>query len=170
LLIPRSLEFGFDSKGKILLGTLGSEIFEIEFIKNILEGPLKIKPLVYSHFSISNNENNKINALTFWAKKNMFISISEDITIRIWDLEKNKQIDYLKLDVDNKGNKYKSEKGNNNKPTCMHLHKDENDLAIGFIDGAVRVNKKFNNSILSIYFLYIYIKKIIFNLLFSIYF
>ena len=145
--IPRSLEFGFDTKGKILLGTLGSEIFEIEFLKNLLEGPLEIRSFVYSHFSMSSNENNKISALAFWAKKNMFISVSEDCTLRIWDLEKNKQIDYVKLDIDNKGNKFKSEKGNINKATCLHLHRDENDLAVGFIDGDVRVKK---NKILKI--------------------
>lgn len=137
--IPRSLEFGYDTKGKILLGTLGSEIFEIFFEKNLLEGPLKIKPFVFSHFSMSNTESNRISDLSFWTKKNMFISVSEDCTLRVWDLENNKQVDYVRLDIDNKGNKYKSEKGNINKATCLHLHKDENDLAIGFIDGAIRV-------------------------------
>jgi len=125
------------------LGTLASEIFEINFQKNLTEGPISFKPLVYNHYSISNTENNKISAITFWKKKNLFISVSEDSTLRLWDTEKNKQTDYIKLDVDNKGNKYKSDKGNMNKPTAINLHKDENDIAIGFIDGAVRVKNIF---------------------------
>ncbi len=141
--IPRSLEFGFETKSKILLGTLASEVFEINFAKNLIEGPVSFNPLIYNHYSLSNTENNKISGIAFWRKKNLFISVSDDCTLRLWDTEKNKQIDYIKLDVDNKGIKYKSDKGNINKALALHLHKDENDIAIGFIDGSVRVNYYF---------------------------
>jgi WD40 repeat protein len=144
--IPRSLEFGFETKSKILLGTLASEIFEINFSKNLIEGPVSLNPLIFNHYSVSNTENNKISAIAFWQKKNLFISVSEDSTLRLWDTEQNKHIDYIKLDVDNKGNKYKSDKGNINKAVALHLHKDENDIAIGFVDGAVRVMIFLNNS------------------------
>jgi len=137
--IPRSLEFGFETKNKILLGTLASEVFEINFSKNLIEGSFTFTPLIYNHYSLSNTDNNKITGLAFWQRKNIFISVSEDCTLRLWDTNINKHIDYIKLDVDNKGNKYKSNKGNINKPTTIYIHKDENDVAIGFIDGAVRV-------------------------------
>lgn len=140
--IPRSLEFGFETKSKILLGTLASEIFEINFAKNLIEGPVSFKPLIYNHYSLSNTENNRISAIAFWKRKNLFMSVSEDCTLRLWDINQNKQIDYIKLDVDNKGNKYKSEKGNINKASAINIHKDENDVAVGFIDGAVRVNSQ----------------------------
>lgn len=138
--IPRSLEFGVNSKNIILLGTLASEIIEIQFNKSLLEGEMSFNHLYYYHYSLSNTENNRISAMTYWHNKNFFISVSEDCTLRLWDEENNKQIDYIKLDVDNKGNRYKSDKGNINKPTSITLHKDEKDVAIGFIDGAVRVN------------------------------
>ena len=137
--IPRSLEFGIDTKNKIFLGTLVSEIFEIEFKKNLLEGPMIFKPLFYYHYSLSNTDNNKITGIEYWSKKNLFISVSEDSTLRLWNTDENKQISYIKLDVDNKGNKLKSNNGNMNKATALNIHADENDIAVGFLDGTVRV-------------------------------
>jgi WD40 repeat protein len=137
--IPRSLEI--KNNNTILLGTLGSEIFELEFEGSFLNGNFKAHNILASHFSTSNAEINDINGLAYWPSKDLFVSVSDDCTLRFWDIATNKHMDYLKLDLDNEGRKIKSEQGNINKATCVHISPAETSLVIGFIDGSFRVNK-----------------------------
>ncbi len=69
----------------------------------------------------------------------MFISVADDCTMRIFDPYNNKQISYIKLDIDNDGNKIKHEKGNFNKGTAIDLNSKETEIAIGMTDGTFRV-------------------------------
>ena len=69
----------------------------------------------------------------------MFISVADDCTLRIFDPSNNKQISYIKLDIDNHGNKIKHEKGNFNKGMAIDMNSKETEIAIGMNDGTFRV-------------------------------
>jgi WD40 repeat protein len=135
--IPRSLEI--KNNNTILLGTLGSEIFELEFDGSFLGENFKANNILASHFSTSNAEINDINGITFWPSKELFLSVSDDCTLRFWDMSTNKHMDYMKLDLDNDGNKIRVDQGNPNKATCITINSSETAIAIGFIDGSFRV-------------------------------
>ena len=135
--VPRSIDI---RNNKLLLGTLGSEIIELEFENdNFLNGTFRQKNILSSHFSSSSNENNQINDITYWKAKDMFISVADDCSMRIFDPCNNKQISYIKLDIDNDGNKIKHEKGNFNKGMSIDLNSRESEIVIGMNDGTFRV-------------------------------
>lgn len=139
--VPRSIEMPLNGTNKILLGTLSSEIFELVFESgSILYGDYKAENYLSSHYSSSSNEPNEINGLVYLPKKDLFVSVSEDSTLRFWDMNENKQMGYFRLDVDNNGQKLKNSEGLNlNKALCVDVNSHETHLVIGFIDGSVRL-------------------------------
>jgi microtubule-associated protein-like 6 len=141
LSLPRSLEISPISSNKILLGTLSSEIFELTFsTSNILTGDFTSTNYLYGHYSQSREDANEINGISYLTKKDLFVTVSDDSTLRFWDAEKNKQVEYFKLDIDNNGQKIKNSEGLNiSKAQCVDGNLKETHIAVGFIDGSVRI-------------------------------
>ena len=140
--IPRSLEISLDGLNKILLGTLSSEIFELVFSSdNILSGDFQVKHYLSAHYATSSTEVNEINGLVYWPGKELFITVSEDVTVRFWDVQENKQMEYFKLDIDDNGKKI----SNLMKASCVDIDCNELHMAIGFTDGSIRIYSIENN-------------------------
>ena len=136
--VPRSLEITPDGVNKILLGTLSSEIYELIFPSgNMLYGDFELKHYLSAHYVSSSTETNEINGLTYMPGKDIFITVSDDATVRFWDHEENKQIEYFKLDLDDSGKKISSQEGI--KGACVDIDRSESQMAIGFIDGIIRI-------------------------------
>ena len=133
---PRSIDMLNNVENKILIGTLTGEIFELIFDENILNGEFKVNYLNNSHFSLNAHENNEIISILYWKSKNLFISISEDGTIRIWNINENKQIKYII--VKSEIIVAKSSDLTEKKPASADLSPNENELIIGFSNGEIR--------------------------------
>lgn len=142
--IPRSLEIHLDGINKLLLGTLSSEIYELVFSSgSMLYGDYEAKHYQSAHYSTSSAETNEIKGLTYWPGKDIFVTVSDDATVRFWDVEENKQMEFFKLDVDDNGKKIVSQVMI--KPICVDIDKNETNMSIGFIDGSIRVYSIDNN-------------------------
>ena len=128
---PKSIDILSEEQGqkgikKILLGISSGDILELFFNKNILEEEKpSIKVYNSSHYSTHYSEINEITSITYWKKLNMFITTSEDKTIRFWNLETKRQSNFIKINEDIK-------------PTCSTISRSENYLAIGFNSGNIK--------------------------------
>jgi microtubule-associated protein-like 6 len=132
---PRSIDVLDNVENKMLIGTISGEIMEFTFDKDIIDKDYNVELFNYSHFSTHSQENNEIISILYWKSKNLFISISEDCTIRIWNINENKQEKFIKLEevkVDKSSNI--SEK----KPKSADLSPNEEELIIGFSNGNIK--------------------------------
>ena len=133
---PKSIDILADESGakgiqKILLGTLSGDILELIFETNILDdNSPKIKIYNYSHFTPQinsfNNESNEITSISYLKKLNMFVTTCEDKTIRFWDLENKKQINYIQTEIEDYT------------PTSSTFSYKEDYLLVGFSAGIIR--------------------------------
>ncbi len=133
--IPRAIDIYNNENNRILLGTLGGEIFEIIFETSYCEGNFNPKFYTASHFSSNSSENNEITSILYWKSKDLFITTSEDSTIRFWNYKENRQENFLKVNIENPSDqKDKFEL----KPTAADISKNEDTLAIGLNTGSIR--------------------------------
>ncbi len=132
--IPKSIDMFGNNNTKILIGTLAGEIFELHFEPDYLSGEMIPKFYNNSHFVASSNEINEITSILYWKSKNLMITTGNDCTIRFWNIDQNKQENYLKLqnEIDN------SEKLN---PTASDLSPNEEVLIVGFSSGNITTYK-----------------------------
>jgi WD40 repeat protein len=130
--IPRSIEI---MNGKMLLGTLGSEIFELDFEnENYVVGNFKASKIMSSHYSTSSTEVNEIRCIVYMKNIDMFASVGEDATLRLYDPKSNAMSYIMKLDYDEMGNKIK-----NLKPTSLDFNSKESEFVVGFNDGSFKL-------------------------------
>ena len=128
---PRSIDVFAHETGekgiiKILLGTSSGDILELIFGKNILDDD-KPKIQIYnsSHFSLNSIDINEITSISYCKKYSLFVTTSEDKTIRFWNLETKKQNNFILIDEDIK-------------PTSSTFSINEDYFAVGFNTGIVK--------------------------------
>lgn len=71
------------------MGTLGSEIYEVNIDidkKQVLVPRL----LVNGHYSPCSKDNNEVWGLCLLKNQEQYISVSDDATVRIWDIKARK--------------------------------------------------------------------------------
>ena len=120
-------ELGEKNIKKILMGTSSGDILELIFKKNILE---KDKPeiIIYnsSHYSNSENQMNEITSICFWKKLKVFVTTSEDRTIRLWDIDNRRQKTFILIEKEMK-------------PTALTFSNKEDCFVVGFNNGNIRL-------------------------------
>jgi WD40 repeat protein len=130
--IPRSIEI---LNGNMLIGTLGSEIFELNFEnENYVVGNFNANRIMSSHYSTSSSEVNEIRDIVYMKNVDHFASVCDDATLRIYDHKSNTMSYVMKLDYDEMGNKIK-----NFKPTAIDFNPQESQFVIGFNDGSFKL-------------------------------
>jgi len=83
----------------LLTGTYASDIFEfdVNFASKTVGKP---RTLVNGHFAPCRKDNNEIWGLSIFPNKEMYISGSDDATLRIWDTKTRKMLKCVRLDID----------------------------------------------------------------------
>ena len=84
---------------QLFIGTLGSEIFEVQ-----VDIPMKQvgvpKLLVNGHYSPSAKDNNEVWGLSIIPNRDQYVTVSDDATLRVWDTKSRKQIKCVPLNID----------------------------------------------------------------------
>jgi WD40 repeat protein len=62
--------------------------------KKLIDTP---KVLVQGHYSPCKKDNNEVWGLASFPKKDMYVTVSDDCTLRVWDAPSRKQIRLIKL-------------------------------------------------------------------------
>lgn len=80
---------------KLLVGTYGSEIYECELSDALVNKNTVLKegrPVLAGHYTPNCKWTNEVWALAVLRKTNLFVSASDDATLRLWDAETHKQL------------------------------------------------------------------------------
>lgn len=77
-------------------------------------------------------------------KKDIYVTCSDDATLRVWDIPTRKQIRVVKLNIDVSGKEMAldpatQELSNATKGRCLDISPDEKFCAVGFRDGSFRI-------------------------------
>lgn len=129
----------------MFIGTLGSEIYQvqIDIAKKTMGQP---KALINGHFSPCNKDNNEVWGMSIFPKSmsNIYVTASDDATLRVWDAKTKKQIKWIPLNVDQAGNLMPtdtatSELSNATKARSVDVSPDGKLCAVGFRDGSFRI-------------------------------
>lgn len=88
----RSVDFADEEGTKMLVGTLASEIYEVQFDSGVYkEGtrkPNNVEVRMQGHYSPNNHWTNEVWGLCVDSKSNKFFTCSDDATVRCWDADK----------------------------------------------------------------------------------
>ncbi|EGR30612.1 hypothetical protein IMG5_127930 [Ichthyophthirius multifiliis] len=137
----------------ILIGTIGSEIYEIQLNDEKITKNTKFsntKLILQSHYCPNKREINEVKGLSiFSTNQDLFITCADDGTIRTWSCSQRKQEKCLKTTNDNniefKVNEQQNEISDSSKGTCIYVSPDGNYIAQGFQDGSIKLyDKNFN--------------------------
>lgn len=95
--------------------------------------------------------NNEIWGLATFNNVEKSITTSDDCTMRVWDNEKHKQLFIVRLNVDIKGEKLPSDKktkefNQGGMGRCVSISPTDNMVAVGMMDGTVRLYQLSNTS------------------------
>lgn len=119
---------------KILLGTISSQIYEIVFSDgSFLTGEYEINKIQMTHNSLSINSifANEITAIINLKNNNVYISVGEDWSIRVWDNKINRMSQVVWLD--NESGKPRGY------PKCLDVNEKETHICVGFREQYVKV-------------------------------
>lgn len=132
-----------DNANQLLIGTYGSEIYQVQFDASKLQcGNPKV--ITQGHYSPCKKDNNEAWGMASFSKKDIYVTCSDDATLRVWDIASRKQTRLIKLNLDVQGKEMPldpttQELSNETKGRCLDLSPDEKLCAIGFRDGSFRI-------------------------------
>ena len=131
-----------DSKS-LLVGTYGSDIFEFE-VNFAAKQVGKPKTLVNGHYAPCKKDNNEIWGLAIFPSKEMYVTGSDDATLRVWDTKTRRMIKCVRLDIDKDGKEFPKDPKTNEladsvKGRSVDVSPDGALCAIGFRDGSFRI-------------------------------
>ena len=128
---PRSIDILPGEPGEkgiknILVGTSSGDILELIFKKTILENENpEIKIYNSSHFSNNTKDINEITSISFSKKLSLFVTTSEDKTIRFWNIFNKSQDNFIFINEEMK-------------PTASIFSNNGNLFVVGFDTGKMR--------------------------------
>ena len=101
----RSLQFNSDCS-ELFVSTFGSEIFQLRLTKSgDTFNVTAFKQILAGHYSPNGSYTNEVWGLDLVGARNpdLFTTVSDDATIRIWSLNSKKQLKSANLNVNSKG-------------------------------------------------------------------
>lgn len=131
------------SKSNMYVGTFGHELWKVPInLQQKKSGAAE--NLIYGHYAPLTKDNNEAWGLTIVPNKDQAVSVSDDSTLRVWDLTSHKQIKCVSLLEDAKGALMPKDAATkeNNKGTmgrCVDVSPSGSHCAIGLRDGHLRV-------------------------------
>jgi WD40 repeat protein len=88
---------------RLVIGTRGSEVFEYDF--NAETGVREFSTAItHGHYSPSSKDLNEVWGLATFPNKEWYVTVSDDATLRVWDLKEKKQLKCIDLRKDEAGN------------------------------------------------------------------
>ena len=124
-----------NDKSKLLIGKISSEIYEICFSDRSIttQGNHEINKILMTHCTVSMNSTfpNELSAILYLKNNNVFITVGEDWTLRIWDNNTNKLNKVVRLD--NENGKLKGH------GKCLAVDDKETVICVGFKELCVKV-------------------------------
>jgi WD40 repeat protein len=130
---PRSIDIYGNTTDKILIGTIASDIVEIEFKNgNYLSESTRYKCYLNAHFSTSSKMNNQVTGIAYFKPRNIFITTGEDSSMRFWSATHNKHEDVLAFE---------------HKPCALTISPNYKHIIAAFESGKIQVydGKDFEN-------------------------
>ena len=130
---PRSIDIYGNTTDKILIGTIASDIVEVEFKNgNYLSEPTRNKCYLNAHFSATSKTNNQVTGIAYFKPRNIFITTGEDSSMRFWSASHNKHEDVLAFE---------------HKPCALTISPNHKHIIAGFESGKIQVydGKDFEN-------------------------
>lgn len=138
----RAITFNSDST-KMYVGTFGHEIYEMQMDLRAKRAGAA-KNLIFGHYAPLMKDNNEAWGLSVLQNKDHVVSVSDDSTLRIWDVTNHKQVKAVSLLEDAKGNVVAKDPATkeNSKGTqgrACDVSPDGKLCAVGMRDGTLRV-------------------------------
>jgi len=92
---------------RVLVGTKGSEIYEFSCQESKLSEKTNwsFKNLIKGHYAPNSRGSNQVWAMAAYKNNDLYVTASDDGTIRLWSSIQKKQIKCFSLEIDIKGNK-----------------------------------------------------------------
>jgi len=138
---PGIRALSLDRMGKnLLVGTLGSEIYELN-IEPSGKTVGKIEALVKGHCGPRKNASLEMCGLAIYRDGSRFVTVSEDATLRVWNVLTHKQEKIISLADENGKNKeiVLNEVQKGAKARAVDIGPDNKTAIVGFKDGSVRI-------------------------------
>ena len=134
--------FAYDGR-RLIVGTRGSEVYEINF--NLDSSDIKVKNVVTAgHYSPWRKDNNEVWGLAVFPNKDLYVSVSDDATLRVWSTSERKMVKLVKLNYDSTGKEIEldpttKEFSNSVKARSVDVSPNGKMAAVGFREGTFRI-------------------------------
>lgn len=134
--------FAYDGK-RLIVGTRGSEVFYCEF--DLKTAKIKVNKVVTAgHYSPCRQDNNEVWGLSIFQNKDLYISVSDDATMRVWNTVDKKMDAIVKLNFDMAGKEMPldpatKELSSATKGRSVDISPNGKMAAVGFRDGSFRI-------------------------------
>ena len=92
-----------DMCDEMFVGTFGHEIYEVP-IKLATKQAGAAKNHIYGHFAPLYKDNNEAWGMSVFSNKDWVATVSDDSTLRIWDVNQHKQVKAISMLEDEKNN------------------------------------------------------------------
>ena len=129
---PRSIDICKDNTHTILVGTLSSDVIELQFDDdNIAMSDYTMKSYLNGHYSSVLSENNQIKGIAYLKNNNQFITIGEDCTMRLWNVDHTNVMEHMV--------EFKTEDDSFILPTALAVNMKYDSIYVGFRTGVINV-------------------------------
>ena len=131
------------AKNAMYLGTFGHEVYQVQ-VNFASKRPGQAKNLIFGHYAPLFKDNNEAWGMATFTNKDMVATVSDDSTLRIWDVTNHKQIKAISMLTDSKGKAIAKDAATkeNAKSTmgrAVDVSPSGAHCAVGMRDGSLRV-------------------------------
>lgn len=130
-------------RGRLAVGTFGSEIFEVPFdLAAKTSDPLKSVALVYGHYAPKMRDTNEVWGLCSMPSDDgdQYVTVSEDGTLRVWNATTHEQLNLVNLNRHKNGESLPADPKTKEialaaQARCVDVSGDGSLCAVGFRSG-----------------------------------